>query len=43
VTHDARTTAYADRVLFLTDGRIVKELLAPTTTTVLDTVRTLGD
>jgi putative ABC transport system ATP-binding protein len=43
VTHDPRAAAYADRVLFLTDGRIVKELLAPTTTTVLDAVGTLGE
>jgi putative ABC transport system ATP-binding protein len=41
VTHDARAASYADRVLFLADGRIVKDLYAPTTDTVLDTVRTL--
>ncbi len=26
VTHDARAAAIADRILFLTDGRIVKDL-----------------
>ena len=29
VTHDPRAAAYADRVLFLADGRVVDELLAP--------------
>ena len=41
VTHDPRAASYADRVLFLADGKIVKQLAAPTTDTVLDTVRTL--
>jgi putative ABC transport system ATP-binding protein len=41
VTHDARAASYADRVLFMADGRIVKDLYAPTTDTVLDTVRAL--
>jgi len=41
VTHDARAASYADRVVFLADGRIVRDLLAPTTDTVLDTVRSL--
>jgi putative ABC transport system ATP-binding protein len=43
VTHDARAAGYADRVLFLADGRIVHELAAPTTDSVLDTIRDLGD
>lgn len=30
VTHDANAASYADRVLFLSDGRIVDELAAPT-------------
>ncbi len=43
VTHDPRAASYADRVLFLADGRIVKELASPTTNTVLDALRTLGE
>jgi putative ABC transport system ATP-binding protein len=43
VTHDARAASYSDRVLFLADGQIVKELEKPTTDTVLDMVRILGD
>ena len=42
VTHDPRAAAYADRVLFLADGRVVRELLAPTADLVLDTIRELG-
>jgi putative ABC transport system ATP-binding protein len=36
VTHDPVAASYADRVLFLVDGRIVDELLSPTTASVLD-------
>ena len=43
VTHDARAAGYADRVLFLGDGRLVRELADPTTDRVLDTIRDLGD
>ena len=43
VTHDARGASYADRLLFLADGRIVEELQTPSTDTILDTVRKLGD
>ena len=42
VTHDPRAAAYADRVLFLADGRVVRELPAPTTDLVLDAIRELG-
>jgi putative ABC transport system ATP-binding protein len=35
VTHDPRAAARADRVLFLADGRIVADLVAPTETDVL--------
>jgi len=42
VTHDARAAGYADRVVFLADGKVVDELLAPTTSSVLDTIRSLG-
>lgn len=41
VTHEPDAAAYADRVLFLVDGRIVKELKAPTRDSVLDTLRGL--
>ena len=43
VTHDPRAAAYADLVLFLADGRLVRELLAPTADRVLDAIRDLGD
>nr|WP_043348141.1 ABC transporter ATP-binding protein [Beutenbergia cavernae] len=36
VTHDPRSAAFADRVLFLADGRIVGELEQPTQTGILD-------
>jgi putative ABC transport system ATP-binding protein len=41
VTHDPRAAAYADRVLFLADGRIVDELRAPTAELVLDRMKNL--
>ncbi|MGB5758802.1 MAG: ABC transporter ATP-binding protein [Acidimicrobiales bacterium] len=43
VTHDPVSAAYSDRVLFLTDGRIVHEILNPTADSVFDTMRQLGD
>ena len=43
VTHDPHAASFADRVLFLADGRIVHELAAPTTDSVLDTIRALGE
>ncbi len=43
VTHDARAAGFADRVLFLADGRIVDELRSPNPDSVLATVRRLGD
>ncbi|MCX4745510.1 ABC transporter ATP-binding protein [Kitasatospora sp. NBC_01287] len=39
VTHDPVAASYADRVLFLADGRIVDELSLPTPGTVLDRMR----
>jgi len=36
VTHDANAATYADRVVFLADGRVVGELLSPTVDSVLD-------
>ena len=42
VTHDASAAAYADRVLFLADGKIVDEMTAPTADSVLDYMKRLG-
>ena len=41
VTHDPTAASYADRVLFLADGRIVDELAAPTAADVLDHLKSL--
>jgi putative ABC transport system ATP-binding protein len=41
VTHDPNAAAYADRVLFLADGRIVEEMLDPTADKVLSRMRRL--
>lgn len=35
VTHDAKAASYADRVVFLADGKLVRELLDPTTEDIL--------
>jgi putative ABC transport system ATP-binding protein len=42
VTHDASAAAYADRVVFLADGRIIDELIDPTAAAVFDRMKTLG-
>ena len=42
VTHDANAACYADRVLFLADGRIVDEMAEPTAAAVLDYMKHLG-
>jgi putative ABC transport system ATP-binding protein len=42
VTHDPLAAAHADRVVFLADGRVVSEMLAPTSDSVLDVMRHLG-
>lgn len=42
VTHDPTAAAWADRVLFLVDGKIVKELSNPETDSVLDVLREIG-
>ncbi|MFI9719377.1 ABC transporter ATP-binding protein [Streptomyces sp. NPDC052396] len=39
VTHDPVAASYADRVLFLADGRIVDELWSPTARAVLDRMK----
>ena len=43
VTHDPNAASYSDRVVFLNDGQIVDELLAPTADTVLDHMKRIGD
>lgn len=42
VTHDPNAASYADRVVFLKDGRVVDQLVAPTSASVLDRMKTLG-
>jgi len=42
VTHDPRSAAYTDRVVFLADGKVVSELEKPTTDSILERMRTLG-
>ena len=42
VTHDPISASYSNRVVFLADGRIVDEVIAPTADTVLGKMRTLG-
>jgi putative ABC transport system ATP-binding protein len=42
VTHDARAASYADRVVFLADGRIVHEILKPTMNEILEQLKGLG-
>ncbi|NCL74752.1 Bacitracin export ATP-binding protein BceA [Rhodococcus sp. YH1] len=39
VTHDPRAASYADRVVFLADGRIVDEMRDPTADSVLDRMK----
>ena len=43
VTHDPVAASTADRVLFLTDGRVVAELRRPTAEAVIDRMKHLGD
>jgi putative ABC transport system ATP-binding protein len=43
VTHDPNAAGYADRVVFLADGRIVDEMLEPTADRVLDRMKGLGE
>ncbi len=42
VTHDPVSASYADRIVFLKDGKIAGELLQPTPETVLDYMKKLG-
>jgi putative ABC transport system ATP-binding protein len=41
VTHDANAAAFSDRVVFLSDGRVIDELMTPTAERVLDRVKSL--
>ena len=41
VTHDASAASFADRIVFLVDGRVVDEMLEPTTERVLDRLKSL--
>jgi putative ABC transport system ATP-binding protein len=43
VTHDPRAAAYADRVIFLGDGRVVGELRNPTADSVLDQMKSFEE
>lgn len=43
VTHDPVAAAHTDRVVFLDDGQIVGELVAPTAAAVLDRMKRLGE
>ena len=42
VTHDPVAAAYADRVVFLADGKVVDEVSSPTSEQVLDRMKKLG-
>jgi putative ABC transport system ATP-binding protein len=42
VTHDPNAAAYADRVVFLADGRLVDEIYSPSAGDVLDAMLRLG-
>jgi putative ABC transport system ATP-binding protein len=41
VTHDATSASYADRIVFLADGRVVDEMREPTADRVLDRLKSL--
>ena len=43
VTHDPRAASWADRVVFLADGRIVEELRSPSADDVYAFLRDLDD
>jgi putative ABC transport system ATP-binding protein len=43
VTHDAHAAGYADRVVFLADGRIVDEMFEPNTGKVLERMKRFGE
>jgi putative ABC transport system ATP-binding protein len=43
VTHDPTAASYADRILFLADGRVVDEMLQPTAERVLERMKRFGE
>ncbi|HVM01520.1 MAG TPA: ABC transporter ATP-binding protein [Acidimicrobiales bacterium] len=43
VTHDPTAASYADRIVFLADGRIVDEMFEPTAERVLDRMKRFGE
>jgi putative ABC transport system ATP-binding protein len=43
VTHDPVAAAYAERIVFLADGRVVDEMTEPTADRVLDRMKLFGD
>jgi putative ABC transport system ATP-binding protein len=42
VTHDANAAAYADRVVFLADGKIVADMSEPTADKIIDRMKQIG-
>jgi putative ABC transport system ATP-binding protein len=42
VTHDPNAAAYADRVVFLADGRIVDQMDQPNAERIIDSMKRLG-
>ena len=43
VTHDPKAASYADRVLFLADGKVVHELESPSADDILSTMSRIED
>jgi len=43
VTHDPIAASYADRIVFLADGRIVDEMREPTADRVLERMKRFGE
>ena len=43
VTHDPNAASYADRVIFLADGKVVDEITEPTAERVLDRMKRFGE
>ena len=42
VTHDPLAASYADRVVFLVDGKVVDDLQSPTADSVIDRMKSFG-